>query len=346
MAIKYEAVVLLLGEVSQDMRGEMFSPHVGKSAPLYYAHSVPRQVAIGQVVSPVGGQDVTFELRGYPPDVLLIQARITLENVFDPATFDAEARLLEKARAILREHGGSVDFSEEYTVFVVSGFEGPAEQFLEHSQIIASLLKSERQELAAREIEYTLQSQIKYARDDLAVIDWDGAFVFDPEGDVGQEIELLTLANLQLLRHRTLDRLLDERLARMADLVHHPGGSTLSLKVRDLEKGVVEIINARTQSISELQRLERDIKLIGDWYSARFFDVAAGKFKIADWRKSIQGKLESIEDIYSIMAENFSVSRKHRAEWAQIVFFFILQLGWFALILLELYYFTHQLGGK
>jgi hypothetical protein len=346
MAIRCEAVVLLLGEVAQDLRGEMFSPQVDKSAPIYYAHSVPRQIAIDQVVSPVGGHDVVFDLRGYSPDVLLIQARIPLENVFDPATFDVEARMFEKARAILRERGGNVDFSEEYTVFVVSGFQGPAEQFLEHSRIIASLLKSERQELAAREIEYTLQSQIKYARDDLAVIDWDGAFVFDPEGDVGQEIELLTLANLQLLRHRTLDRLLDERLARMAELARGPGGAAASFKHKDVERGVLEVIDARTQSISELQRLDRDIRLIGDWYSARFFDVAAGKFKIAEWRRSIQGKLESIEDIYSIVAENFSVSRKHRAEWAQIIFFFILQLGWFFLILLELYYFTGQLGGK
>jgi len=341
MATRYEAVVLLLGEVSEDMRGEMFSPQVDKSAPVYYVRSVPRQIAIDKVVSPVGGHDVVFELRGYSPDVLLIQARVPLENVFDPVTFDVEARMFEKARAILHEHGGNADFCEEYTVFVVSRFDGPAEQFLEQSRIIASLLKSERQELAAREIEYTLQSQIKYARDDLAIIDWDGAFVFDPEGDVGQEIELLTLANLQLLRHRTLDRLLDERLARMAELARSP----MAFKHKDLEKGVLEVINARTQSISELQRLDREVRLIGDWYSARFFDVAAGKFKIAEWRRSIQNKLESIEDIYSIVAENFSVSRKHRAEWAQIIFFFILQLGWFFLILLELYYFTGQIGG-
>ena len=96
----------------------------------------------------------------------------------------------------------------------------------------------------------------------------------------------------------------------------------------------------RMVSISELQRLERDIKLIGDWYSARFYELAATKFKIEDWRKSIRGKLESLEDTYTVVVENFTVSAKHRAEWIQIILFFILQVGWFALLVIEFLYFT------
>jgi hypothetical protein len=35
--------------------------------------------------------------------------------------------------------------------------------------------------------------------------------------------------------------------------------------------------------------------------------------------------------------ENFTVSAKHRVEWIQIIAFFFLQIGWFVLIVLELY---------
>lgn len=41
-----------------------------------------------------------------------------------------------------------------------------------------------------------------------------------------------------------------------------------------------------------------------------------------EWRKAIRGKLESIEDVYSIVAENFAVSTQHRVEWIQIIAFF------------------------
>jgi hypothetical protein len=88
-------------------------------------------------------------------------------------------------------------------------------------------------------------------------------------------------------------------------------------------------------SISELQRLERDIKLIGDWYSARFYELAATKFKIDEWRRTIRSKLESLEDTYSLVVENFTVSTKYRAEWVQIILFFILQFGWLVLLVIE-----------
>jgi hypothetical protein len=101
-----------------------------------------------------------------------------------------------------------------------------------------------------------------------------------------------------------------------------------------------ETMEIRMVSISELQRLERDVKLIGDWYSARFYELAAGKFKIEEWRKTIRGKLESLEDAYSVVIENFTVSAKHQAEWIQIILFFILQIGWLVLIVIEYLHFT------
>ena len=54
----------------------------------------------------------------------------------------------------------------------------------------------------------------------------------------------------------------------------------------------------------------------------------------------MQEKLESLEDIYTIVAENFSVSRHQFLELIQILLFFVLQAGWFALIILEFFYFT------
>jgi len=338
--MRQQAIILLLGEVPEDLRGEMFLPNPGKSAPSYYAASVPRRLAVGEATAEVDGEEVAFEIGGYAPGILVIRTTVESEDIFRPETFDVEEKLLARARDILTAHGGNLDFSEAYTIFVVSQYDGPPEQFLDRSAIIASLLKSEREELAAREIEHTLKAQIKYGRDDLAIIDWDGAFLFDPGGDVQQEIELLSLANLQLLRHRILDRDLDGRLAGMAELVGEPRRGRLSFGHRDVERGLVQIIRDRMRSISELQRLEREIKLIGDWYSARFYELATAKFKIAEWRQTIRRKLESVEDIYSIVAENFSVSRKHRAEWIQIVLFFILQVGWLVLIILEFFYFT------
>jgi hypothetical protein len=344
--MKQQVVTLVLGEVSLAVRGEIFEPQLIKSAPLYAARAVPPSVIIGQETACIDGREVTFYLRGFPPDILLIQTCIEVENIFQKDIFALEEKLFNYSHQILQNHGGNPGFNEDYSVFIVSGYEGEPEQFLEHASIIASLLKSERMELDPNEVEYTLKSQIKYANNDMSIIDWDGAFLFDPTGDTNEDLELLTLANLQLLRHRILDRQLDERLENLASRIHKTSPKIWFSQNKDLLQDVKDIVKGRMLSISELQRLERDIKLIGDWYSARFYDLATSKFKIEEWRKSIRGKVESLEDIFSIIVENFTVSGKHRAEWIQIIAFFVLQIGWFGLIILEFFYFTrkHEAG--
>jgi len=298
---------------------------------------VPRQVIVGQEKFAIGGKEVTFHLRGYQPDVLLIQTTIEVENIFHKeGVFALERQSYKHSYRILKEYGGDTLFSEEYSVFAVSNYQGDPDQFLKHKDVIVSLLKSEILDLDPQEVQYTLGSKIKYGNNDLSIIDWDGAFLFDPNGDIEEDLELLTLANLQLLRHRILDHQLDDRLTRMAELVHNIPVSGMQLRGKELAQKMKETMEIRMGSISELQRLERDIKLIGDWYSARFYELAAAKFKIEEWRKTIRSKLESLEDTYSLVIGNFTVSIKHRVEWVQIIAFFILQIGWAILLVIEL----------
>ena len=330
----------IMGDVSQELRGSVFRPQLAKSAPAYMEGAVPRQVTVGHEKRDVFGRSVDFELRGYPPDVLLVVARVEVADVISRDTFPLEEEVARQAREILEARGGT-GIVESYSVFVVSGYNGPPEEFLERAPIIASLLKSERLELDQREVDYTLLTQIKYAKGDLAIIDWDGAFLFDPDNDVEEDLEILMLANLQLLRYRTLDRSLDERFERLGLIVRAPRSAT-NWKTRDFRGDLRELVEARATSILDLQKLEREIKLIGDWYSARFFEMASNKFKIGDWRRSVRDKLESLEDLFSTIMENFSVSGKHRAEWVQIILFFILQLGWFVLLAIEFSYFTRK----
>ncbi len=342
MAERKRIVTLVLGKVPQIPEGAPPPPSPAASAPAYTASAVPRQVLLGRETVAVAGSPVAVEMRGFPPDILLVQATAEVDDLFTRDVFDLEDRILDLAHARLAERGGDPELCEDYTVFVVSGYAGDPEQFLGHAPLIASLLKSDRQPLDPEEIAHTLTTQIKYGENDMALIDWDGAFLFDPSGDVDEEIELLTLANLQLLRVRLLDRQLDTRLQELGRLVEKDALAKLARGGKTLAEDHVAVARIRMQSIAEQQRLERDVKLIGDWYSARFFDLVAAKFKLEAWRRAIQGKLEALEDVYTIVLDNFSMSAKHRAEWAQIIVFFFLQLGWAFLIILELIQLTRH----
>lgn len=339
--MKQELTTLVLGEVPKAIRGSVFRAPSAKSGPHYFPSSVPHLVTIGEEKRKVDDREITFAILGYAPYILVIQATIGTEDIFNKEKVSAwEQKLYAESYKILKKRGGNDEWSEMYSIFAVSGYTGAPEQFLEHAPAMAALLKSETVDLDPKEVEYTISTQIKYAKHDLSIIDWDGAFLFDVEGDFGLAVELLTLANYQLLRHRLLDRRLDEQLERIMKVVNAAETDKKFLSDKSLVKDVKSILRRRLTWISAFESIERDIKLIGEWYSARFYDIASRKMKVNEWRATIKDKLDSLEDIYSTLLENFTITSKERAEWVETIAWFVLQAGWFILIVLEFLYYT------
>jgi hypothetical protein len=104
---------------------------------------------------------------------------------------------------------------------------------------------------------------------------------------------------------------------------------------KEMKEIVREMIHVRSKSILEFETIERNIKLIGDWYSARVYAMLEKKFHLEEWRKNIKEKFESLEDIYAMASENFALSFDKRMEIILIAGWFVLQVGWFVLLFLE-----------
>lgn len=338
----HKIISFVISETPRLKKGEVLAQKPLQSAPQYYESAIPHQFALAEEKAKVGDREVKFLIRSYPPENVVVEASIEVEDIFSHEAFKLREELINACQKISQKRGGKPELSEEYSVALVSGYDGDPEQFLANGKEIAAFLKSEREPLDENEIEYTLSKQIKYGNNDLVIVDWDGAFVFDTKGEIDDIIDLMQTANLQLLRYRALDFELDSRLSRVTKLSATADTGVFSWKRKEIEQAFKEVIAVRTKAIADFEAIDRDIKLIGDWYSARLFDLLSKKFKLEEWRKGVQSKLDSLEDIYSIIAENFSVSRTHLLELIQIILFFVLQVGWFVLIILELYYYTHK----
>lgn len=311
-----------------------------KSAPHYLEATVPAQFVVSREAVQVKDREATLVLKTYPPEILLAEVRFDLSVPFGQETFHLKEEAIARCHQALRERGGKdVDqFSEEYSIYCVSGYAGDPEQFFTYKDRIAALLKSETLALDEREIEHTLSSQIKYARNDLVIVDWDGAFLFDPEGDFESIIELLELANLQLLRYRLLDRQLDERLNRMARLIEQAPTKRRFFRAAEMSQALRDVMLIRSRSISEFQDIEREIKLIGDWYSARLYELVARKFRLEEWRRVLKEKLESLEDVYGIASQNFTVSWERRGHIVELIGWYVLLIGWAILLGFDIYF--------
>ena len=329
----------VVAEINKAKKGkELPAPAPLKSSPIYLAKSMPPQSVIGKEKARVGNYDIELMLKSYYSDALMIEGSIDVEDIFSEETLELEDKLLAACLAYGKKNGAKIETCEEFTVFQVSGYTGDPELFLKkYGNKIASLLKSEKLELDEKEIEYTLSFQFKYAKDDLIVLDWDGAFLFDPKGDFEDSIDLLQLANFQLLRYRALDEDLDQRLKKVYKLVQpdESKGWWSKLMNKEVKQAFKEVVKIRSQSISQFEGLDRDIKLIGDWYSARVYDLLSKKFKFDAWRSIVKEKLDSLEDIYSIAAENFTVSNAQLLDLVQASGWLILLIGYFVLFFLD-----------
>ena len=89
---------------------------------------------------------------------------------------------------------------------------------LQDSVDLVPLLSGEQRPLSDGARQDLLRQRFSYYTDDLVVLTWDRAFIYEPRGD-SDVMDVLEVANAQLLEMRYYDELLDDELPRMYDLV-------------------------------------------------------------------------------------------------------------------------------
>jgi hypothetical protein len=321
-------VVFLIGQTEDNLATtQVVEIKTIKSAPSY-PDVIPKQKIIKLEKRSIDGVEVGFLVKTYLPDVVVVEASLYTDDILGDGTMDAKRALINECRTILREFTCDQEYDEDYSVYCISGYSGDPEVYLSlYGERIAAFLKNERMPLDEEEVHATLSTCLKYGKDDITIVDWDGAFIFDSAGDFQSNIELFEIANLQLLKSRILADDLDERLEKTLHLIGTTKKRMPIIRSAEVRSVVKEIIATRTQSILESEAVERNIKLIGDWYSAKLYSLISKKFHLDGWKTNIKEKLDTLEDAYTMATENFSVSYRATLE-------FVILAGWFVLLLL------------
>lgn len=307
-----------------------------KAAP-NYPDIMPRQQMIERTPTIVGGRKAWQVVKTYDPGYAIAEISVDIDDLLIDPLFDLHTELLDACRGALASLEGDARFQEDYRVYCIADYAGDPEVFLTlHGERFVGLLKDERLPLDEEEVKATLQANIKYGKDDLTIVDWDGAILFDPHADFDANIELIEIANFQLLRLRMSDQALDARLAHIAEMLRTTPQRSL-FRRREIRTVLREILRFRTETLIESQATEHRIKLIGDWYAARVYALLAKKFHLDAWKTSIQQKLDAIEDVSTMVAENFSVSFHTTLDFILIGGWFLLLAGWFVYLFIDLY---------
>ena len=213
----------------------------------------------------------------------------------------AEAVRLELLPHLIRPRKQLAE-EEAYTVFCLEAWsEGPtAEEWLaENRREVAALLTQEPEPaaLSRQEAEESSSAHLSYYRNDLAIADWDAALLLDEPANFAETVYVLEIANLQLSELQAYDRRLDDSLDR---------------SYRDLAS---RSLSSRAGVLRELRSLRIDIarfsdelsnitKFFGDWHLARIYQALASRFHLADWQRSIDRKMQTLDDLYAILAHD------------------------------------------
>ncbi len=283
--------------------------HVALGARALQLRAGPREVEASAHVFDYGVVSILYRLPVAPGTAIGELVPLAEELVARPTpALDAAARgeaeeltrLL--APAIARPHRGAG--RESYPVFLVKRLEGPAAAHdVLASAPIAELLLGETSTtpLSRGERADVVKHAFSYLADDLAVIDWNSAFLLEPSG-VDDVPDLLEFATAHLLELRYYDALLDRELG----AIYRDIGST---------RGIAEVITRRhlklqrrtaalLLELSEMvERLENAVKIVGDFYLARLYQSALRRFRLPAWQGSVLRKQRLLAEVNTLLAD-------------------------------------------
>jgi hypothetical protein len=203
---------------------------------------------------------------------------------------------------------------EDYLVGVVNKFATPvsAETMAERFDLVP-LLSGEQRALSEGARRDLLRHRYSYYTDDLVVLAWDRAFIYEPRGDT-DVIDVLEVANAQLLEMRYYDELLDAELPRMYDLVEAarrrlalPGARRFADLARRLYTMVAEVTELT-------EKVDNALQVTEDVYLARIYTAALELFRVPTVSAAVDRKLSIIRDTYTALYDEASGSRSSLLE--------------------------------
>jgi hypothetical protein len=303
----------------------------------YLQFPVP-PVIVSMPDATIAGLPCSMRLKAYDYGVM------SLRLTFDAAgTWNGLVAMADRVRtderiaafaqaSVLRfcdEHAGALDdrhppLIEDYFIIEIERFAEAvdAETLLgEHFTELAGLLLGERKRLATTEAEEALRTRFSYHEDDLTIVQWDTAFVYDRSESASAIEDILEFANTQLLELRTYDALLDREL----DGIYKIGSEKPARSLRG-RREADQAESLRYLIVDVLELLDRSsnaLKVVGDAYYARIYRAVGKRLGLAEWQRQIDTKLASVGDIYRFLSDQ---ARSRRDEFLELIIIALIAL--------------------
>ena len=301
----------------------------------------PLDLALGPVALNLGGERVeataTARLHDFgvaslalsmPADGLPWDGFAERMDLFDHAIgTDAAATpwpgLLGTLRAAV---GGALDrpnaapIEEDYLVGMVTAFDTPlsAEALLARVDLAPLLVGAQPHPLSDSARADLLRQRFSWHEDDLVVLGWDRAVLVEPRGET-DVLDVLEVANAQLLEMRYYDELLDAELPSMYALVAAARRGARLFSHRRYARLARQLNTLVAEVTEQTERVDNALQVTEDVYLARVYAAAMALFRVPVMGAAVDRKLSVIRDTYRGLYEEASATRAELLEVAIVL---------------------------
>jgi hypothetical protein len=204
--------------------------------------------------------------------------------------------------------------TEDYYLYLIEELEpspSALQLLTQFSPELAQALSLEASQLSDAQISETLNQNISYLENDLVVLGWNAAMVYDR--DYEDTIRVLELLNVELLEARFIDQTLDKQVQTYAGLLSKRAKWPIPLRT-PYRRALQELTEWRIEATVLSERVTNALKLIGDLYLSRIHSAGAAKLHLPEWEKIIGEKLQILDELYERIDDRVRTAQSQTLE--------------------------------
>jgi hypothetical protein len=193
--------------------------------------------------------------------------------------------------------------NESYTVVLVDELEPKvtAAELIERADLVRLVLGEDGdQPLSAAQRSDVLAHRFSYTEQDLTIVDWNGAFVYEP-GDASDILDVLEIANAQLLELRYYDDQLDRHIQRIYDDMQQGQRRWRWLFLSPYGKLAPRVAGTLLELSEFVERSENSLRVIGDFYVAKIYEAAVQQLRVSNWQANVTRKQQMLANTYQLL---------------------------------------------
>ena len=276
--------------------------------------------------------NISVSRQRYDNQVQMVECHFDLRDPFAETVLQERTKIQGALQnCYVPTHHRQTGLFEEFTILLVDNASPTPDEWIENNALaLANFIRSQREVLDKNEIGEILTSRSRYSTQDLTLVDWEGAVIIAPHGDFQSDIALLKIGNYQLLRYRMLDKSIEDMLDKINDNFFQK-----KRRLRPTRGLIRQIAEHRLEVMLNFERAEQNLLLIGDWYTAKLYQIIQEEFYLKDWKDNVRAKLDNLESIVETVQENFALSFEALMDRLQLIGWVLLLIGYLYLFLLD-----------